>query len=403
MKKFLSLVIFCLVTIFAFASEINIGGKKIILPSLQGLVHASSVSQELVKYMGQTMPANLRTIDGYVEQTDVLRLNSGKDAIFDKYIIIVTPTTSIKRDVTVKEFSSLKNYFKNKFDVSMSKQKDVIRKINQNEIKVDKIIPLGINCETDSFLSAAILTTLKINSNEGSTSVNLVATINCLLVNEKIIFAYVYEKYKTEADLRWVQETGKKLSEKIIAANQKTTITNGDLKIFTVDGHPKAKGAKFSIEMPASWEWKEGKRPNVVQFFSAGLKNGVIPQASIIIKKFPELKRGAFAEFTDKDASDPEIINLFITKGMKHIRSGMTKLDGEAVLWIETNMQVERAHTKLSGYDIHYIIPDDGRLILIGMGIGHIGDKSNLQAEFVKYRPLFQRIITSFVLTSKWE
>jgi hypothetical protein len=403
MKKFLLLTIICMFSIFLFASEINIGGKKIVLPSFESLVHASSVSQELVKYMGQAMPANLRTLDGYVEQTDALRLNSGKDALFDKYIIIVTPTASIKHDVTTKEFTSLKNYFRNKFDVSLSKQKGIINKIDQTAIKVDKVIPLGINCETNSFLSAAILTTLKVNTDEGVISVNQVATINCLLVNGRIIFAYVYKKYRNEDDLRWVQETGKKLSEEIISANKQMAIPNSDLKKFTVNGHPKAKGAKFSIEMPASWEWKEGKRPNIVQLFGGGLQNGLIPYAEIMVKKFSDSKRGAFAELTAKEASNPQNLQGFIPKGAKYVRSGITNLDGEIVLWYEMSQQTERAHNKITSHSLYYLIPDNGRIIFIIFAVGQAGYHANSQVAFNIYRPLFQRIISSFVLTSKWE
>jgi 5'-3' exonuclease len=61
-----------------------------------------------------------------------------------------------------------------------------------------------------------------------------------------------------------------------------------NLRTFKVDGQPKAKGAKFSIEMPASWEWKEGKRPNIVQLFGGGLQNGLIPYAEIMVKNFSD-------------------------------------------------------------------------------------------------------------------
>lgn len=184
-----------------------------------------------------------------------------------------------------------------------------------------------------------------------------------------------------------------------------TLSANDSLKLrtFKVDGHPKAKGAKFSIEIPASWEWKEGKRPNIVQLFGGGLQNGLIPYAEIMVKNFSDSKRGAFAELTAKEASDPQNLQGFIPKGAKYVRSGITNLDGEIVLWYEMSQQTERAHNKITTHSLYYLIPDNGRIIFIIFAVGQAGYHTNSQIAFNKYRPLFQRIISSFVLTSKWK
>ena len=72
-------------------------------------------------------------------------------------------------------------------------------------------------------------------------------------------------------------------------------------------------------------------------------------------------------------------------------------------MWIEASMQTERSHIKVSTYDIHYAIPDDARLIHIALGISQMGYQSNSQTIFNQNRFLFLRIISSFVMTSKWE
>ena len=402
MKKFLSIII-NIISFIVFASEVNIGSKKISLPLFDGMVQASSVSQELVKYMGQHLPSNLRTLDGYIEQSDVLRLETGKDALFDKYIIIVTPKASEQRHATLKDFAAFKQSFRKSFTLSLEKQKDIIRKVDQAEIKINKLIPLGINYETDSLLSLSMLSSMKINSNGYTNFITQIATLNCLLIDGKLLLMYVYKKYRTEDDLTLVKETGRKICDQIVAANKRTVASSNDLKKFVVDGQPEAKGARFSIEMPASWEWKEGTRPNIVQFFGGGLQNGLIPYAEIMVKNFSDSKRGAFAEITKEDAANPQNLQGFIPAGMKYVRSGLTKLDGETVLWYETSQQTERAHNKITSHALYYLIPDNGRIIFITFGVGQAGHQTRSQTAFDKYRSLFQRIISSFVMTSKWE
>lgn len=403
MKKFLSLMIINIIPCIVFASEVNIGDKKITLPLFDGMVLASSVSHELVKYIGQNIPSNLRTLDGYIEQSDVLRLETGKDALFDKYIIIVTPKASEQRHATLKDFAAFKQSFRKSFTLSLEKQKDIIRKVDQAEIKINKLIPLGINYETDSLLSLSMLSSMKINSNGYTNFITQIATLNCLLIDGKLLLMYVYKKYRTEDDLTLVKETGRKICDQIVAANKRTVASSNDLKKFVVDGQPKAKGARFSIEMPASWEWKEGTRPNIVQFFGGGLQNGLIPYAEIMVKNFSDSKRGAFAEITKEDAANPQNLQGFIPAGMKYVRSGLTKLDGETVLWYETSQQTERAHNRITSHALYYLIPDNGRIIFITFGVGQVGYHANSQIAFNKYRPLFQRIISSFILTSEWK
>ena len=220
MKKILSVLILCFIYTLS-AIEINVGDKKIFLPSLDGMVYASSVSQKVVNYMSGMMTANIKTLEGYIELSDAKRFESGQDAVYDKYAIVVTPVNALSKNVTSKEFLHLKKYFRSKFDVLLEKQKDVIKEFNQTKIKVDKVVPLGINYETDIFLSASMLSTVKTSSDDNTAeAVTKVATLNCVLVKGKIIVVYVYKNYKSENDLEWVKETGKKLSEEIIALNK---------------------------------------------------------------------------------------------------------------------------------------------------------------------------------------
>ena len=99
MKKILSFLILCSIYTLS-AIEINVGDKKIFLPPLDGMVHASSVSQKIVDYMSGMMTANIKTLEGYIELSDAKRFESGQDAVYDKYAIVVTPVNALSKNVT---------------------------------------------------------------------------------------------------------------------------------------------------------------------------------------------------------------------------------------------------------------------------------------------------------------
>jgi hypothetical protein len=53
---------------------------------------------------------------------------------------------------------------------------------------------------------------------------------------------------------------------------------------FDSKNHPKAKGAWFTVKYPASWESKDGERPNIVKKFSGDYK-GYFTQLMVQVKK----------------------------------------------------------------------------------------------------------------------
>ena len=202
--------------------EVPLGDKKIFLPHIEDMVYASSVSQETVNYMSQTLPPDLKILEGYIGQSDAMRLNSEQDAVFDKYIIVGTPVKALSKNVTLEEFSHLKKYFRNRFNVLLRTQKDVMKQFNQTKVKVDKVFPLGINYETDTALSASMVSAIKVRSSDDLTIkiITRVGALSLLLIKNKIIFIYVYKNYESENDLEWIKETAKKFSNEIITVNQ---------------------------------------------------------------------------------------------------------------------------------------------------------------------------------------
>src|SRR5262245_49354173 len=62
--------------------------------------------------------------------------------------------------------------------------------------------------------------------------------------------------------------------------------TQGKTAKFSTKGHPKSKGAVFTIKYPQSWSAEEGERPNIVQKFASESGKG-FEMALIVTSAIP--------------------------------------------------------------------------------------------------------------------
>ena len=60
------------------------------------------------------------------------------------------------------------------------------------------------------------------------------------------------------------------------ANNPALEVVEGWKQTFRTKDHPKANGVDFSISFPASWNRREGNRPNIIQVFRSGSGHGPI-------------------------------------------------------------------------------------------------------------------------------
>jgi hypothetical protein len=88
---------------------------------------------------------------------------------------------------------------------------------------------------------------------------------------------------------------------------------------YRTKGHPKAKGLDLQIEYPISWSKREGKRPNVVQFFSSN--NGRGPAQALIMVR--DISKEAQGELTHE-----EIQALNTLEGSKELASEVFSNNG---------------------------------------------------------------------------
>src|SRR6266511_5089905 len=123
-------------------------------------------------------------------------------------------------------------------------------------------------------------------------------------------------------------------------SEEATAFQNGTAPKFSTKGHPKSKGAAFTIRYPPSWKAEEGERPNVVQKFVSESGRG-LEMAMILTKSIPPNER--FTQADVQAALSPEGLKEFLPSGAKLLGVKTTKIEGEPAGLIEFSRRMERA------------------------------------------------------------
>ena len=144
----------------------------------------------------------------------------------------------------------------------------------------------------------------------------------------------------------------------------------GFTKNYSTKNHLKAKGVNLTIHLPFSWKRREGKRPDIIQFFtSRGLDDSSVGVA-LSISKVPLFKG---KKLTDKEGSGfftKEAISAFVKQDEKLIESGAFEIDNQPAGHILTDSKVTRSGIDFYSRTLTYMVFYDGSIIYISCVIG---------------------------------
>ena len=432
-KSFYVLLLLLAFVIHSTAGEFKLGDKTIVIPLQEGFVNANAINAEVLKQLTQLMPKDLLIVCGYVEKKDALLIMTGKEPDFNRYIIVATPQKTINYSVNQQDFNILKDSMRKQFDmmpelVSKSTkdfEKQASRTLSSPDSKVDikisKFIPLGIDYENDNIFTASIMVQCDIAAEGEKLNIFMAVSLSMIYVKEKILVCYVNNHYSQEDDLAYTQKQALKMAHEIVKSNsnhmpvKNSLIPQGSiistqsqelckipLKQFSTREHHKAKGIDLSISYPETWERKEGKRPNVVQTFNAPPKESNYISSSIVIKNVPGMTDEIVKTITADDFKSEADFKDLLYNNSKFIRGGLTRIDGEKAIWLESSMLAEYANITMHVRSLQYLIPYKEKMIIIGFLAGGI-NQAEIQTAFNTYLPLFQKIIISTVINSKWQ
>jgi hypothetical protein len=176
---------------------------------------------------------------------------------------------------------------------------------------------------------------------------------------------------------------------------------DGTAPRFSTKGHPKSKGAVFTIKYPPSWKAKEGERPNIVQKF-VGKFDGGIATAMISTRSVPPNER--FTQADVRAALSPEGLKSFLPEGAKLLKVKSTRIDGEPAGLIELSMREERVGVELNYQTLMLVFFQGRTIVFLQFYIAApSSDSGDLPSRFEEFRPIFDLMMNSIVFDDKWK
>lgn len=167
---------------------------------------------------------------------------------------------------------------------------------------------------------------------------------------------------------------------------------------YECDGTGKGLGLKFSMKYPQSWSSKEGNRPHIVRKFS---NNGGIASAMLIVNTFEyePSKNEINSFFTEESA------RATIPEGAHYLKSSVVTIDGEKSLVMDYLLQRERLGFLIKAKVRTYTIIYKSYFLQVQFMISQIPNENpiDLNKVFNEYEMLFNVMINSFIIISKWE
>lgn len=190
---------------------------------------------------------------------------------------------------------------------------------------------------------------------------------------------------------------------------------------YRTAGHPKAKGLDFQIEIPQSWDSKEGRRPNIIQLFTNKNGRGFV-NVSIMVRDIAE---EAGEELTHEDleflesweGSEFLVSEMFANSNLEEMAKSMAGFDnirnlqsqrivldswpGALVSFVGDGRQLDLT---LTMYNELYYVMHKRYLILLTCQAAKLPDNTDneFRDKISNVLPLFRLIASSLVIRSQY-
>ncbi|MFQ1015589.1 hypothetical protein [Avibacterium paragallinarum] len=177
---------------------------------------------------------------------------------------------------------------------------------------------------------------------------------------------------------------------------------DGYIYKYKSNKHPKAKGIEFELQIPKSWKDKEGSRPNVVhKFINKNGKGYVIYM--VIIKDFPygKVTKLDIQELLEDKNSLASFLGGY---GGIVTDSGELVLENQIGFWVMGKISTQRMMNRVDAEVISYNFFYKNKLIsLSGFVTSKINNETIQIEPMKKYKPIFDLITNTFILTQKYK
>ena len=197
-------------------------------------------------------------------------------------------------------------------------------------------------------------------------------------------------------------------------------LIRGFKTIYRTKGHPKTKGLDVQIEYAKSWSLREGKRPNIIQFFRSNNARGPA-FASILIKDIVDEAQGKLTrrdiqilntlegsrELASEMFSEKNLSEMAKDMGMLNVRNISTKrmvLDNWPGAMLEFTGDQRRLDITMTMYNRMYMVIYKNYTIFLQCQVLKLPDETEktLKTKTTRFMPLFDLMANSLVIQSQY-
>lgn len=232
---------------------------------------------------------------------------------------------------------------------------------------------------------------------------------------EEMIVGQQFTREQATAFLAAVKRRGKgELTDSILAvllsahprfsANPGLELSEGWKQTFRTKGHPKAKGADFSVSFPASWSKREGNRPNIIQFFQSGAGHGPIV-CNLMVKDLP-LPAGYKPTPEElKDFFQPnELKERGVPDGGIFVDAQYIVLEDTPAGMLVSDQTKQRLDVSMTIRTTEFITIQGNSMIFMQFMVAKSPDSTeSLDELHKKYLPTYKAIANTFVYNDKYK
>lgn len=162
-------------------------------------------------------------------------------------------------------------------------------------------------------------------------------------------------------------------------------ITDGHIKNYTTQGHPKAEKTALQLSIPKSWKAEEAESSETIQQFTSHDGRGH-EKILIVLYDLPAEQHDIIL--------DEKTISEMIPPETKLIRSEATAIDGKSGMLVEVEETLNSSDERMKIRIMQFMIVQNGKLLCLQGSIGPVAVTKNLDLQLKKYKPLFHLIAT---------
>ncbi len=194
-------------------------------------------------------------------------------------------------------------------------------------------------------------------------------------------------------------------------------LQDGFYSLFSTKGHNKAKGIDFQLELPRSWGQKEGKRPNIIQYFNAGFEDRGVSALIMVLEIDPnDLSIGEYRKLKSLDGCKDLAEDYFTPDGLREIAMGCglsnirsyqsrrISLDRWPGALIEYVGEGERVGVRRTLYNRMYMAIYTNYYIFLQCYMSYANSPTDalIQDDKRRFVPIFDYIANSIVINSQY-